>query len=108
MVGAEDVPVVHTLVTHESQGSLVDPPPIYNILGHGARLEALLGLQIEQLEGPRLGLERDDGLGQVHYGALGADGPPDDVVEVLEVQNDRLGRRVGLACLAHANVLVGL
>jgi hypothetical protein len=72
-------------------------------------LQALLGLKVKQLQCSALRLESDDGLSQVHNGAVGANRSPDDIVGVLEVDDDGLGGRVGFAVdLSHANVLVGL
>jgi hypothetical protein len=72
-------------------------------------LQALLGLKVEKLERPALGLESYDGFSQMHDGAVGANGSPDDIVCVLEVDDDGLGGSVGLVVdLAHAYILVGL
>jgi hypothetical protein len=72
-------------------------------------LQALLGLEVEELQRPALRLERDDRLSQVHDGAVRADRSPNDIVCVLQIDDDRLGGGVGLVVdLAHAHVLVRL
>jgi hypothetical protein len=56
-----------------------------------------------------LRFESNDGLCQVHNRAIGANRSPDDVVEVLEVEDDRLGWSPGISILlAYANIMVRL
>jgi hypothetical protein len=105
----EHVPVVYGLCTDKRECCLADPPPELDVLLMAVCLQALLGLEVEQLERPSLGFEGYDGLSQVHDGTVCANRSPDDIVGVLEVDDDGLGGRVGFVVdLAHANVLVGL
>jgi hypothetical protein len=105
----EYVPMVHGLCADEGKGCLADPSPELNVLLMAICLQALLGLEIEELQRPALGLKSYDGLSQVHDGAVGTDRSPDDIVCVLQIDDDRLGGSVGFVVdLAHANVLVGL
>lgn len=105
----EHVPMIHRLCADKRQSGLTDPPPELNVLVVSICLQALLGLQIEELQCLSLGFESYDGLRQVHDGAVSADWPPDDIVRVLEVDDDRFGGRVGLVVLlANADVLVRL
>jgi hypothetical protein len=56
-----------------------------------------------------LRLQSNNGLRQMHDGAISSNRPPHYVVDVLEVENDRLCRGIGVvALLAHADVGVGL
>jgi hypothetical protein len=100
--------VVHSLCADERKRSLADPPPKLNVLLMAVGLEALFGLEVEELQRPALRFESYDGLSQVHDGAVRANRPSDDVVRVLEVNDDRFGGSVGIGDLSHANVLVGL
>lgn len=87
---------------------LADPPPKLNILLVAVCLQALLGLEVEQLQCPALCLESYDRLSQVHDSAIRANRSPNDIVRILEVDDDGLGGRVGFVVdLAHADVLVG-
>jgi hypothetical protein len=105
----EDVPVVDGLCADERKRGLADPSPELNVLLMAVCLQTLLGLEVEELQRPSLRLEGYDGLRQVHDGAVGADRSSDDIVCVLQINDDRLGGRVGFAVdLAHANVLVRL
>ena len=71
-------------------------------------LKALLSFEVEELQRPALRLESYDGLSQVHDGTVRTNRPPNDVVRILEVDDDRLGGSVGIGDLPHANVLVRL
>jgi len=103
------IPVVYGLGADKRKGGLADPSPELNVFLMAVCLQALLGLEVEELQRPSLRLESYDGLCQVHDGAVGADRSPDDIVCVLEIDDDRLGGGVGVGVdLAHANVLVGL
>jgi hypothetical protein len=101
--------VIYSLGADERKSGLADPSPELNVLLMAVCLQALLGLEVEELQRPSLRLESYDGLGQVHDGAVGANRSPDDIVCVLEINDDRFGGGVGVGVdLAHANVLVGL
>jgi hypothetical protein len=105
----EHVPVVYRLCADERERRLADPPPKLDVLLMAVCLQALLGLEVEQLQRPALGLEGYDGLSQVHDGTVCANRPPNDIVGVLEVDDDGFGGRIGFVVdLAHADVLVGL
>ena len=101
--------MIHRLVAHKRKGSLANPPPILNVFVVGVRLQALFGLEVEKLKGPRLRLESDDRFCQMHNGAICSDGSPHYIVDVLEVEDDRLGRGIWIvALLAHTDVGVRL
>lgn len=101
--------MVHSLGADKRKGRLADPSPELDVFLMAVCLQALLGLEVEELQRPSLRLESNDGLGQVHDGAVGADRSSDDIVRVLQIDDDRLGGGVGFAVdLAHAHVLVGL
>ena len=105
----EHVPVVYSLCADKRKCCLADPPPELNVLLMAVSLQALLGLEVEELQRPSLRLESYDGLGQVHDGTVRADRSSDDIVCVLQINDDRLRGGIGFAVdLAHANVLVGL
>lgn len=105
----EYVPMVDRLCADERKGGLADPSPELNVLLMAVCLQALLGLEVEELQRPALRLEGNDGLSQMHDGAVCANRSSDDIVCVLQIDDDRLGGCVGFAVdLAHANVLVGL
>lgn len=75
----------------------------------GICLQALLGLQIEELQRLSLRLESYDGLRQMHDGAVSADRPPNNIVRVLQVDYNGLGGRIGFVILlSHTDVLVRL
>lgn len=101
--------MVDRLCADKGQCGLADPPPELDVLVVSICLQTLLGLQVEELERLPLRLEGNDGLGQVHDGAVCADWPPNDIVRVLEVNDDRLGGCVGfIVLLADTDVLVRL
>jgi hypothetical protein len=105
----EHVPVVHGLCADERKCSLANPPPELNVFLMAVGLQTFFGLEVKQLQCPALRLESNDGLSQVHNGAVGADRSPDDIVGILKVDDDSLGGRVGFVVdLSHANVLVRL
>lgn len=53
--------------------------------------------------------EGNDGLRQMHDSAIGSDRPPHYVIDILEIENNRLRWGIGVvALLAHADVRVGL
>jgi hypothetical protein len=100
--------VVHGLCADERKCCLADPSPELNVLLMAVCLQALLGLEVEELQSPSLRLESYDGLRQVHDGAVGANRSSDDIVCVLQIDDDCLGGGVGfIVDLTHANVLVG-
>jgi hypothetical protein len=104
----EYIPVVYGLCADERKGCLADPSPELNVLLMAVCLQTLLGLEVEELQRSALRLKSYDGLCQVHDGAVGANGSPDDIVCVLQIDDDRLGRGIGFVVdLTHANVLVG-
>ena len=76
----------------ETNGGLADPLPELDVLVHCAGLELLLLFEVEDLEGSGLGLEGNDLASPVHDGTVGLDGPPRDVVLVLELDDDDFGR----------------
>lgn len=87
---------------------LADPFPEHHILVHGAGLELLLLLQVEDLQGAGLGLESNYLTGPVHDGTISLDGPPRNVVAILQLDDDDLGL-CGFALLfSDAHVGVGL
>jgi hypothetical protein len=101
--------MVYSLCADERKGCLADPSPELNVLLMAVCLQALLGLEVEQLQRPSLRLESYDGLSQVHDGTVGAYRSPDDIVCVFQIDDDSLGGCVGFVVdLAHANVLVRL
>lgn len=105
----EHVPVVHGLCADKCKRRLADPSPELNVLLMAVCLQTLLSLEVEELQCPALRLESYDGLSQVHDGTVGANWSPDDIVCVLQVDDDRLGRGVGFVVdLAHTDVLVRL
>jgi hypothetical protein len=109
VLGVEHVPVIDGLCADECERCLADPSPELDVLLMAVCLQTLLGLEVEQLQCPALGLEGYDGLSQVHDGAVGANRSPNDIVGVLEIDDDSLGGRVGFVVdLTYANVLVGL
>ncbi len=85
-----------------------EPLPEDNVLVHGGRLELLLLGQVEYLQGALLGLEGDDLARPVHDGAVGLDRAADDIVAVLEVDDEHLGRGIFGELLPDADVAVGL
>ena len=101
--------MVYRLCADECERRLADPPPELDVFLVAVCLQALLGLEVEQLQCPALRLEGYDGLSQVHDGTVRTDRSPDDIIGVLEVDDDGLGGCVGFVVdLTHANVLVGL
>ena len=101
--------MVHSFCADKRKSCLADPPPKLDILLVAVRLQALLGLEVEQLQCPALCLESYDGLSQVHDGAISTNWSPNDVIRVLEVDDDSLGGSVGFVIdLAHTDILVGL
>lgn len=101
--------MIDSLCADERERSLANPSPELDILLMAVCLEALLGLEIEELQRPALRLESNDRLGQMHDGTIRANRSPNDIVRILKVDDDCLGGGVRFAVdLAHADVLVGL
>lgn len=92
------IPMVDAGSGDEAECGVADPLPELHILVHGARLELLLLLQVEDLKRPRLGLERNDLSVPVHDRTIGLDWSTSNIVVVLELDNDDLGLS-GLALL---------
>ena len=107
LTGIEDVPVIDGVLGHEAQGGLVEPLPKDDVFAHGMRLELLLLVEVEDLEGPLSGLKGDDVLVPVHDGTIGLDRSARDIVVVLQVDNDDLGRCVLRRSLANADEAIG-
>lgn len=101
--------MIDSLGADKRECCLADPSPKLDVFLMAVCLQALLCLEVEQLQRPALGLQCYDGLSQMHDGAVGADRPSNHIVRVFEVDDDRLGGRAGLgADLAHADVLIRL
>lgn len=101
--------MVYRLCANECESRLADPPPKLNVLLMAVCLEALFCLEVEELQRSALRPERNDGLSQVHDGAVCANWSSDNIVRVLEIDDDSLGRSIGfVVSLTHANVLVRL
>ena len=64
--------------------------------------------QVKDLQGPRLGFERNDLLVPVHDSAIGLDWPLGDLIVVLEVNDDDFGiaRALGVL-LSDTDIVVG-
>lgn len=91
----------------KAQTRLAVPFPEDDVLVHGGRLQLRLLRQVEDLQCPLLGLQRNDLLVVVHDGTVGLDGPPNDVVAILEVDYDDFGGRGLVGLLPDADVRVG-
>lgn len=91
----------------KAESRLADPLPVLDVLAHGAGLELLLLLEVEDLQCPRLRLEGDDLALPVHDSTVGLDGPPCDIVVVLELDDDDFGLGGFALLLADAHVRVG-
>lgn len=103
-----NVPVVDACCGDEAQSGLANPLPKLDVVIHGARLELLLLLEVENLQRPRLGLEGDDLAVPVHDGTVGLDGPACDVVAILELDDDDFGLCGFALLLSNTNVGIGL
>lgn len=103
-----DIPVEDAGCCDKTKLVLADPLPELDILVHGAGLELLLLLEIEDLQCSRLSLESNNLSVPVHDGTVGLDWPTGDVVAILELDDNdlRLGRFVLL--FSHTDVGVGL
>ena len=77
-------------------------------MARGVVVELLLLLEVEDLEGARLGLEGDDHPVPVHDGTVGLDGPPCDVVAILQLDNDDFWGGILALLLADTDVVIGL
>ncbi len=86
----EDIPVVDRGVRNHTQTSLAEPLPVDNIFIHDRGLELLLGCEIENLNCSTLGLESNDVLGPVHDSTVRVDGPLDNFIVVLQINDDDL------------------
>lgn len=102
----KDVPVVDGAAGDETNRCLADPLPELNILVHGAGLEFLLLLEVEDLEGASLSLEGDDLASPMHDGTISLDRPPRHVVPILELDDDDLG--LGILALLFPDTHVGV
>ena len=108
LAGIVDVPVKDGCFGDQTQGRLADPLPENDVLVQGGRLELLLLLEVENLEGSRLCAKSDDLLGPVHDGTVGLDGSPSDIVALLQVDNDDFGLGGLALLLSYADEVVGL
>lgn len=102
--GVKNIPMVNGRVCDQTKRGLACPLPEGNILAHGGRLELLLLLQIEDLKCPRLGLQGNNLAGPVHNCAVGLDGPSDDVIAILEIDDKHFGGRRLVLLVSQANV----
>ena len=72
-------------------------------------LQTLFCLKVEELQRPTLRLQSNDGLSQVHDGAICPNWSSDNIVRILQIDDDRLRGSVGFVVhLAHADILVRL
>lgn len=102
----EDIPVVDRRVCNQANRGLTNPLPKDDILVHSCRLQLRLLLQVEDLQGPRLSSQGDDLSREVHNGAIGLDGPPHNVVAILEVDDNNFGRRGLVLLFSNADIRV--
>jgi hypothetical protein len=107
LAGLVNIPVIDARRGDETDGGLADPLPELHILVHSARLELLLLLEVEDLEGSGLGFEGDDLAVPVHDGTVGLDRPSRNVVAILELDDDNLGLRGLVLLFSDAHVVVG-
>ena len=96
--------MVHARVCHKAKSCLADPLPKHDILVHGVRLELAFRIQVKDLQ-CALGLEGNDVFGPVHDSAVGFDGSPRDIVAIVEINDNDLGRSF-VALLSHADVAI--
>ena len=70
-------------ICDQTEGVCADPLPEDDIFVHGVGLQLCFLGQIEDLQSPRLCLERDDLFIPVHDGTVGLDWPLCDLIIVL-------------------------
>ena len=99
--------MIGSRICNKAQSAFIDELPKHNVLVHGRRLELALAAKVEDLYSPALGSEGNDELIPVHDGTICLDGPTDNIVAVLEVNDDDLGGSIVIDLLAHTNVVVG-
>jgi hypothetical protein len=104
----EDVPVVDGSFSDQTQAGLTEPFPKDNIFVHCGRLQLGFGTQVEYLERPLLRLESNNLFAEVHDGTVSLDGPSDDIVAILEIDDDDLRGIGGFGRLTDTDVMVGL
>lgn len=92
-------------ICDKSQSICTDPFPIHHIFVHGRRLKFELLAQVEDLECPLIGLERNDLLGPVHKGTICLDRPPDELIVVLEIDDYNFRGSIPYL-LANADVVI--
>ena len=90
------------------RSGFTDPFPKDHIFLHRRALYLALCTQVEDLQCLPAGFESNHQLRPMHYGTVGLDRPPNDILCVLEVDNDDFGRSIIIYFLAYANVVVGL
>jgi hypothetical protein len=103
-----DIPVEDTGCCDKTKLVLADPLPELDILVHGAGLELLLLLEVEDLQCSRLSLESNDLSVPVHDGTVGLDRPTGDVVAILELDDNDLRLGSFVLLFSHTHVGVGL
>lgn len=91
LAGVGDVPVVDGVLGDQTKGRLADPLPEGNIFTHCCRLQLRFLLEVEDLEGAT-GLQGNDMTRPVHDGGVRLDRPPGDIVVVLQVDDNDIGR----------------
>lgn len=99
-----DIPVEDAGCCDKTELVLADPLPELDILVHGAGLELLLLLEVEDLQCSRLSLESNDLSVPVHDGTVGLDRPTGDVVAILELNNNNLRLGSFVLLLSHTHV----
>jgi hypothetical protein len=88
LVWVKHVPVIDCSIRNQTQACFTEPLPKYDILIHCGRLQfGFLG-KVEDLEGPRLCLQRDNLLGPVHDSTICFDRSFHYIVIVFEVNYD--------------------
>ena len=93
-------------VGYKSKAALTIPLPKDDVLIHDGRFEFLFGAQVEDLDCSCLSLESNDLFSPVHDGTIGIDGPLDDFIVVLKVNDDDLRFVLFVNFLSNADIVV--
>ena len=72
-------------------------------MGHQKDSQLLLVLQVENLNGPRLGPQGDDLTLRVHDSTVGLDRPPDHIIAILQLDDDDFGSGGFVLLLSNAD-----
>ena len=103
----ENVPVINASVSNKAKRCFTEPLSAHHIFLHRRALDLALLRQIKDLQRLPTCFQSDHLLGPMHDGTIRLNRASNDILSVLEVDDDDLGRGIVIYFLPHADVVVG-